>query len=153
MKKALLFLGFIGSSYLGFSQSVISASGQHLESGNLITNHTLGEVAVFTGEQSNVIVTQGFHQNLYTLTSIESIDEISFQVFPNPTSDYLTITSSIQEPITALLVNNNGQEIKSVNITKSVKMNIADLPNGIYFVRIISKDNEIMTISKLVKTN
>ena len=73
-----------------------------------------------------------------------------FKVFPNPTSDYINITSkvSISEVI---LFDLNGKKIKTLNPGKSeMNMSVRDLQSGVYVVQIKGEDNS-MSSHKFVK--
>ncbi len=65
--------------------------------------------------------------NLIEVSSINTVD-----VFPNPSSDYVKI-STIDPYISATIYSLNGQEILT---TIDQKINIRDLENGVYFISI-----------------
>lgn len=70
----------------------------------------------------------------------------TIRLFPNPANDKLNIHSDT--PISKVeIVNIHGQLVKTAN-TKTVS--ISELPNGLYFVKVISSHGDIH-ISKLVK--
>jgi hypothetical protein len=65
--------------------------------------------------------------NLIEVSSINTVD-----VFPNPSSDYVKI-STIDSYISATIYSLNGKEIIT---TIDQKINIRDLENGVYFISI-----------------
>jgi hypothetical protein len=81
-------------------------------------------------------------------TGSEIIVDDNVLIFPNPSSNYITIESL---EIKALqIINYEGKILKSINIPEGKKtMDIGYLPGGMYFLRIIT-DKEI-SILKLIK--
>ena len=70
--------------------------------------------------------------------------QVKLSVFPNPSTDLVTIVSSIKQ--IAFITNNIGQPIKNVSlIDGSQTINMATWPSGIYFIKIASE------VVKLVK--
>lgn len=77
-----------------------------------------------------------------------SISEVTdkkdvFKVFPNPTSDYINITSkvSISEII---LFDLNGKKIKTLNPENAeVNMSVRDLQSGVYVIQIKGEDDAV----------
>lgn len=74
--------------------------------------------------------------NLINPVSIEEQDFDDVKVFPNPTSDILSITSS--EPISEIeIVNVMGQVVKRIEVNAdNVVCDVEDLKAGVYVVRI-----------------
>lgn len=88
--------------------------------------------------------------NIQTL----SIDENELQavsIYPNPTKDYINISSS--NPITkAQLIDIQGKRIKTIqNVSEGIqKMSLGDLSNGMYFLSLESDSNHKKTF-KIIK--
>lgn len=85
-------------------------------------------------------------------TSIKDRIKLSVSIFPNPTSDIVTITSaeSIQSiSIYTLDGRMVRQEVFVNGAEKMREMNLSGLPNGVYMVRVIG--NEGAGIIKIVK--
>lgn len=90
------------------------------------------------------------------LDSITSINELTpalrFDVFPNPTSELLTIqTTELLFAITILQL--DGRLIRSFSpdyASKTYPLNFSQLPVGVYFVQIVAQDGRIGT-KKVVK--
>ena len=66
----------------------------------------------------------------------EAIDnEKSFEVYPNPVSDFLNFNTA--ENITsAIIYDINGRTVKSVNLEGSKQISVRELPQGIYMVQV-----------------
>ena len=66
-------------------------------------------------------------------------------VYPNPTSGIITI--DVEDPIEYFITNINGQVVKNGTVSyDSQLIDISNLPNGMYFIKI---DNEIVKIIKM----
>lgn len=77
---------------------------------------------------------------------IETSDYSSFSIFPNPANSILNINTELE--ISKMeLFNFQGLLVKTAN-TKSIQ--IIDLPNGLYFVKVTFIDNSVV-INKVIK--
>lgn len=78
-------------------RQVISSSGKTATRDGLTFMYTVGEPVIFTGLAPDYIVTQGFHQpEVCTMHPVGTLDLDlwGLEVFPNPTTDYLTVRYS-----------------------------------------------------------
>ena len=80
---------------------------------------------------------------LYSL-SIEcgntlSIDDLNFEnkfsLFPNPSSDYITV-SNLKSTESYLIVNQLGQKVKKGIISNNQQIDIRNFTNGLYFLKL-----------------
>jgi len=80
-----------------------------------------------------------------------TVQEGSITVYPNPTSEQITIeTSAIQTASQLSILNLNGQEILTRQITKpKTQLDVSCLPNGVYFIRLTS--DKTVSIGKFIK--
>lgn len=76
-------------------------------------------------------------------TTFETVNHI--KIYPNPTSDYVYFIG-INENVEISLFSSNGTKLKE---TKKMFLNIQDLPNGLYFLK-ITEGNNIHT-NKIIK--
>ena len=86
-----------------------------------------------------------------TITDIDDINENvpAISLYPNPAIDFLDIELSQKESVEVTLLNTQGAEVKSLSATGQCRVNISDLPAGIYFVLV--KLNGVPAIHKFVK--
>lgn len=78
---------------------------------------------------------------------VEDVVETSYNVYPNPVKEVLTIAGENMKQIN--VINALGQVVKSVKCDNNiVKINVSDLQNGMYFVNVIDNNGE-MTTSKV----
>jgi len=84
---------------------------------------------------------------------IDNNAEVMFNIFPNPTSNLVTIefTNSINIEVT--LTNSLGQIIKEINSfeSSSVSIDLTDLSNGIYYLQLRLKSGVV--VEKVIKNN
>jgi hypothetical protein len=81
--------------------------------------------------------------------SIKSIDEISnfVKLYPNPTSHQLTIETALK--VSKInIIDVTGKIIKTIN-TNTNTIDVSDLSNGIYSIKLITKEKTIT--NKFVK--
>ena len=68
---------------------------------------------------------------------ISEINKQSISIFPNPASDYINIKNLNNERI--YILNSLGEIVKSVDNQNNNQIDISDLANGTYFIRINEK--------------
>jgi len=73
------------------------------------------------------------------------------EIYPDPSSDRITIKSSESQPqLNLSIVNLNGQECLNITLRDlSTQIDIRNLQNGIYFVKL--KGDHIVQIGKIIK--
>jgi len=86
-----------------------------------------------------------------TSSRSETLDENKLSVFPNPVLNRVTIKSSTE--ISSIeIINLSGRIVRTVKgyNTSSLEVRMDDLKAGIYFLRIVSQENQVESI-RLVK--
>ncbi len=79
--------------------------------------------------------------------SVENVDVTSYNVYPNPVKDVLTVSGEDMKQVT--VYNALGQMVKSVDCNdNTVQINVNDLQNGMYIVNVVNH-NGVMTTSKV----
>ena len=79
--------------------------------------------------------------------SVENVDVTSYNVYPNPVKDVLTVSGEDMKQVT--IYNALGQMVKSVDCNdNTVQINVNDLQNGMYIVNVVNQ-NGVMTTSKV----
>ena len=82
--------------------------------------------------------------------TVENKNQI-FQVYPNPTSDFINIEFRKPGKYQLTLFDHNGKIIISVKLSKKKeKINLIGLPNGVYTLG-IETDKRIITTEKIIK--
>jgi hypothetical protein len=149
---------FISSSFLIsniISQEVIATQGNSTSNSVATLDYTIGEVVILTGTDGKNDVTQGFHQPVFEITNIETI-EISFEVsiYPNPAVDLLNIQfEEVDKGSRFELYDANGKLL----ITREINDHNMSLPfneyeTGLYFISFISSENQLLKTFKIQKS-
>jgi hypothetical protein len=162
--KIMKFLTIISLSlfpFLGMAQSitpeVIASAGEHYDNGTVQLSWTLGEVMVDTYDNGTNILTQGFHQTELTVTSIEeNLAEVTMNLYPNPTAEYLNISlRNNLNDIDLQLYDMSGKlihkDVINANDTKYV-LPMQTVAAGNYLIQMQSEDGSLNTTHKVIKT-
>jgi len=117
---------------------VISSSGQFLQpSANGPSLHyTIGEIMVEQFD-NGVQLTQGYHQVLYWVTPVDEVLQPDWQVdvFPNPTSGYLTVRAA--KTLQGRLFDLTGQELMQVDLAdRETQLDLSGFPSGTYLLQL-----------------
>jgi hypothetical protein len=68
----------------------------------------------------------------------------NYNIFPNPTANQILINWNDHEQRNIELINTCGQKVKIFkNVLSNTPLNLSNLPNGIYFIRIYENQNVI----------
>jgi len=78
----------------------------------------------------------------------ESSTNMSVSLYPNPAHDYLNADCDVRSGI-AQIADITGRIISVQNVTSPVKINVENLINGLYFLRIT--ENEMTYLGKFIK--
>lgn len=166
MKKFLFSYMLIILPILCFSQTnkpnaFISAGTDFQRNGYAHMAWTLGDFQTATYSENGIILTQGFLQSNFNITSIyefEETSEIKIKVFPNPVKDILNIQIQSKQNLDIRweLINQGGKIIEtshSFNNTKNYQINFSSFENGVYFVRTFNKAGSYIKVFKVVYLN
>lgn len=76
----------------------------------------------------------------------------NFEIYPNPISDEITIKTNYNKAFKISIHNILGKHIfTNPSLSVNNKMNIPNLTSGIYFIKIMSQEDKILYIKKIVK--
>ena len=86
-------------------------------------------------------------------TSLKENDETVFNIYPNPVANNLSIElNNSEESYTFQISDILGNMLVTDKIVSASTIDLSSLASGIYFIKIISKDNK-MSIKKFLKVN
>ena len=142
------------------SPTVIASAGDYAEAGGISLSWTLGEVAVTTLEQGDIVLTQGFQQSYQRGVGID-LNPVDWQIsaYPNPVDNQLTVRFDVREPtdfwieiqdVTGRMV--SQKEYNEVHPGDLVRVNMGEYRSGIYLFRIFTPDRQqmrVISVSKL----
>lgn len=112
------------------------------------------ECALYWGNHRRYVVTDTAALMAFVWSSCNAIggtavaewQRYQFEIFPNPATDALWVQS--EEEISSITVYDAfGKLLKSNSFfpSQTVKMDVADFPSGIYFLKIVTKEAKVIT--------
>lgn len=101
------------------TRSVVASTGGSAQAGNTLIQFTVGEVAILTQQSSAVLLTQGFQQPEFTISSLATPAVGNMRVYPNPAVGKTKVDFDLLTDAKVLinLVNNAGQIVHSSTVT------------------------------------
>ncbi len=153
--SAVILIG-LGLTGLQAQESVTATGGNASGSGGSVS-YSVGQVVYTTSTGANGSVAQGVQQP-YEISVVTAIEEakginLSVSVYPNPTTDYLTLEVKDFELSTLhfQLYDMNGKLLQSEKISGSqTSITMGNLVSATYFVKVIQSNKEIKTF-KIIK--
>jgi hypothetical protein len=154
--RTILILLFIVTCCPGlFAQEVVATAGNTLSNSGGSISITIGEGVANTLTKGDKTITQGFQQGNLSVSIVSVLKDLEFSisVFPNPTSDVLTLRLT-KEDLTGLqylLFDISGRLISQKNLEMNeTTINVNQLNNGIYLIKVQDGMKELKTF-KIVK--
>ena len=142
------------------AQETISATGGEA-TGTGTASYTVGQIVYTAHTGTNGNSTAQGVQQAFEISDVTGIPEteninLSISVYPNPTSDFLTLAISadiVQTQYIASLYDLNGNLLKSKNITTDkTKIMTNDLAPATYFLKVTDNKKTIKSF-KIIKNN
>ena len=134
-------------------QTIASIGAYTLDNGTLI-RQTIGQSYGTTSDYSNDIrFNPGFQQPLFRVETIHSTININISVFPNPASEYINLSYTLdaKSVVSMKLINLNGQavaELLNENQSSGTQSNTLKLPQGldkgVYFLQATINNQQIV---------
>jgi len=72
-------------------------------------------------------------------------------VFPNPTTDYISVTDNSDAVGHVAIFNLVGKKVREFDYVKGETMNVTDLPKGMYLVQLQDRNRQILKTQKVDK--
>lgn len=137
------------------SHQVLSASGGDATGSGGSVAYSVGQIVYTTSTGTTGSVAQGVEQayEIYSVGIKETTLNISLSVFPNPTSDFLTlkVEDYNNETLSFDLLDEQGKLILSEQITnQETQVAMSTLARGSYFINIVQTNKQIQTF-KIIK--
>ncbi len=158
MKGITILLSAMFISGISYSQSttpeVISSAGDHFENSNLSISWTIGEPIIETQSAGTATITQGFHQGLYTIISVEEqIEQPIVNIYPNPTTDFVNVEIKGQdaENFQIQLYDELGKVLVNKKYTDIQQINLSQYAKATYFLKVVDTKNETYNSYKILK--
>ena len=150
------------------NNNVIASGGTSLKKGNMQLEYTLGETCINTLSSSSNKITQGFHQpnivvariaaselpeNISELTSTSDekiAEDLSLNIFPNPTTDFVNITSESTVEINLTLIDASGKIIQNLkHNSNQTQIDFTSIKAGTYFI--VAQSGNAKNTYKVIK--
>ena len=154
--SALLFLG-LGLTGLQ-AQTSVNATGGNASGSGGSASYSVGQLAYTTNTGTNGSVSEGVQQpfEISVVTGIEEAKDIFLNVsaYPNPTTDYLELkVENLQlSELSYKLYDISGKVYQNKEIGNSItKIEMQNLPQGIYFIKVIDTKNKELKTFKIIK--
>ena len=149
-------VGFAQSGFVN-SPTVIGNSGETFIQDNYNLSFTIGEIAIQTFTQNQIILTQGFHQEDYQITQINELNNnFDINIFPNPTKDIINIDCNITNSKADLYIKDTRGAIiyflLDFSTNEIQRIDFSQFSPGVYFIEIeLNLKNK--TVYKIQKLN
>lgn len=162
MKKFIIFFAICVLGEYSFGQSissqVIASTGDYSESSDYSISWTLGEIAIETLESSAYILTQGFHQGYFEITSVDNPLEknVEIKVYPNPATDYIFVSLESDEVRSAMieLYDLDGRIVLKENWDSPegpYPIDLSGLTSAQYLLKILTRTGKPLQTFKIIK--
>ena len=148
----LLGLGLTGLQ----AQENLNATGGDANGSGGSTSYSIGQMVYTTNTGDNGSVAQGVQQAFeISVLGVEDLDETnpSATVYPNPTTDYLTleVKELDYEALNFQLFDIQGRLLQTQKITNNqTHIVMSTLPAAIYFIK-VSQGNKALKTFKIIK--
>ncbi len=157
INNSLFFLAFLLTFSLNAqtSHQVLSATGGDASGSGGSVAYSVGQIVYTTSTGTSGSVAQGVEQ-AYEISSVgikETALNISLSIFPNPTSDYLTlkVEDYNNEALSYSLLDEQGKLVLNEQITNQVtQVAMSNLARGAYFINVLQENKKIQTF-KIIK--
>lgn len=117
-----------------------------------------GSIAEFGGY--NCATTDDYWTNVWT-TEVTPVSEpaatatpitttVSMKVYPNPAVDFVRVAADSDFEGEVQIISLEGRVVRKANFTGTTEIYVADLPTGVYSLRVVSKDRVYVYTEKLV---
>jgi len=154
MKSILTIILTISCSVL-FAQEVLSTSGETQSAAGYEVSWTVGESVIETFTAGSSIITQGFHQTKLTVTPATELDYpgLDFKVFPNPTSDVVTVQfNELTENIGFSLFDNSGKKLLAKQVESTItNVDLKNYASGQYYLKLTKNSGLTIQTFKIIK--
>ena len=159
MKRLLFFVIGIAMTSLAMSQTaspeLVSSAGDSFNNTSYQLDWSMGECVTATHSGGSYVITQGFHQNTYVVMTVENLRaDINMSVFPNPTTDLVTIDFPSSEGygnVKISVTDFSGKVLQTENFAGDIEqINFLNYAVGVYFISVL-ENNQLIKSFKIIK--
>ena len=151
----LLVTGLLWAGLAQAQESLNASGGDATGSGGTIA-YSIGQVVYTTNTGASGRISQGVQQayEIFTVGIKETELNILLSVFPNPTSDNLSmqISDYNNEKLSYQLFDMQGKLLSNGQVTApQTQINTASLPSATYFIKVVNQENNQVQSFKIIK--
>ncbi len=160
MKKIIIIFVGLFLTNLAISQTaspeLVSSAGESFYNSTYQLDWSVGECITATHTKDEIVITQGFHQDRYIITTaIENLQniEINISIYPNPTTEFINIRieSSKTESLQYILTDISGKILQCKKAENNIEqIDFSTFTSGIYFLT-VKQENQIINSFKIMK--
>jgi hypothetical protein len=152
---SILLVGLLWTGLAQAQESTNVSGGDAIGSGGTVA-YSIGQVIYTSNTSGTGSVAQGVQNafEIFTIDIKETTINILFAIFPNPTSEDLTLQMSDfdNEKLYYQLHDLQGKPLISGQIiAKQTQINTSNLPSAIYIINVINQENKKVQVFKIVK--
>jgi len=135
------------------SREVIAICGGSSAVGEVHLSWTGGEALVQTIGNERVTLTEGFQQECrYTITALQTVEELQISVYPNPVADNLFLKNSENLNLQYMFYNINGNVLTTGNTTTDLQsINCSSFAAGTYLLKVVNTETKAVKTFKILK--
>lgn len=154
LKTSVLFL-LLGLGGLSAQEAAVAAGGDATGAGGS-SSYSVGQVVYTTNTGTNGSMAQGVQQPYEISTTVginETTINLELSVYPNPTTNYLTLKVDDFEfsTLNFQLIDLQGKVIDNKKVTTTTSTIVMEgLPKAIYFLN-VNDNNKIVKTFKIIK--
>ena len=154
-KKTITSIAFLLLGLGGLhAQETIPATGGEATGTGGTASYTVGQVVYTTATGTNGSVAQGVQQpyEIFATTGInETSINLELSVYPNPTTNYLTLKVEETANLNYQLFDMQGKVIENKKVTtNTTSITMEALPTATYFLNVV-KNNQVVKTFKVIK--
>ncbi|NNJ56791.1 MAG: T9SS type A sorting domain-containing protein [Bacteroidia bacterium] len=157
MKKYLynlIVLAFVAFAYDADAQSSVNSGGDAYETNEAKVTVTIGEPAVGVVKDNDASADIGFQQS-YESESVsieETVSKLQLSVYPNPTSDKITVKNENLDQLDYTFFQLDGKSISSGSTSEQlIELSLSDQSAGVYFIKFTDTENNLIKTFKIIK--
>lgn len=153
--KILLITGLFFSGFTIAQESFNASGGDASGSGGTVA-YSVGQIVYTTHSGSNGTSAQGVQHafEIFTVGIDELELDVNLTIFPNPTTDYLTLKTSDynNHKLSYQLYDAQGKALSTGEIvSEQTKIAMNNLPTATYLVHVVDQENKKVHSFKIIK--
>jgi len=137
------------------SFQLVSSSGDSFSNSNYQLNWSIGELQTESFTSSELSLTQGFHQGNFTITAVNQVEGLQFDItaYPNPASDFiiLKVENFEIENLNFCITNMQGEKLQVEKMSSNnQQINFSNYKVGTYFIT-LNRNNQFIKSFQIIK--